>query len=255
MSEVRFERAGAVGRLVLDRPPQNRMGKQLVLDLTQAIHEAATSDIRVLLLRGAGPDFFDNVGGEQLALTLPLRRPHGRVVRCVRIGSLGPRPTTAESRSTSDVPSPIGCPCRGASSSITSPAGRRSPRSRGSAGTSRADAKSRPTPWAALEEAFAEDERAQAHGEPRWLPSDSQRRPGRTGVLPRATRDRFLPPTGSRGDLTDHRHRPLHPRRGDVRTRCPISVRSNRGIEVTARISATSKAGGAARARFHKHLP
>jgi enoyl-CoA hydratase/carnithine racemase len=63
MSEVRFERAGAVGRLVLDRPPQNRMGKQLVLDLTQAIHEAATSDIRVPLVRGAGPDFFDNVGG------------------------------------------------------------------------------------------------------------------------------------------------------------------------------------------------
>jgi hypothetical protein len=160
-------------------------------------------------------------------------RPHGRVVRCGRIGSLGPRPTTAESRSTSDVPCPIGGPCRGSSSSITSPAGRRSPRSRGSAGTSRADAKSRPTPWAALEEAFAEDERAQAHGEPIWLPSERQRRPGRTGVLPRATLDRFLPPTGSRGDLTDHRHRPLHPRRGDVRTRCSISVRSTRGIEVT----------------------
>src|SRR5437016_8796677 len=57
MSQVRFEREGPVGSIVLNHPPQNRIGHQMMLDLTDAVAEASVSDIRVLLVRGDGPDF------------------------------------------------------------------------------------------------------------------------------------------------------------------------------------------------------
>ncbi len=54
MSQVRFEREGPVGSIVLNHPPQNRIGHQMMLDLTDAVAEASVSDIRVLLVRGDG---------------------------------------------------------------------------------------------------------------------------------------------------------------------------------------------------------
>jgi enoyl-CoA hydratase/carnithine racemase len=62
MSQVRFEREGAVGSIVLNHPPQNRIGHQMMLDLTGAVAEASVSDIRVLLVRGDGSDF--SFGGD-----------------------------------------------------------------------------------------------------------------------------------------------------------------------------------------------
>ena len=62
MSQVRFEREGPVGSIVLNNPPQNRIGRQMMRDLIDAVAEASASDIRVLLVRGDGPDF--SFGGD-----------------------------------------------------------------------------------------------------------------------------------------------------------------------------------------------
>jgi len=62
MSQVRFEREGPIGSIILNHPPQNRIGHQMMLDLTAAVAEASVSDIRVLLVRGDGPNF--SFGGD-----------------------------------------------------------------------------------------------------------------------------------------------------------------------------------------------
>src|SRR5438270_10189800 len=62
MYQVRFEREGPVASIVLNHPPQNRIGHQMMLELTDAVAEASASDIRILLVRGDGPDFC--FGGE-----------------------------------------------------------------------------------------------------------------------------------------------------------------------------------------------
>lgn len=61
MGTVRFERVNALGRIVLTDPPFNFVGAQYTGDLTQAVHDAADSDIRALLIESEGPNF--SVGG------------------------------------------------------------------------------------------------------------------------------------------------------------------------------------------------
>ena len=97
MSQARFEREGPVGSIVLNHPPQNRIGHQMMLDLTDAVAEASASDIRVLLVRGDGPDFC--FGGD--VREWPDATPHGlrsftyRVNAAFRAIELLPIPTVA----------------------------------------------------------------------------------------------------------------------------------------------------------------
>lgn len=62
MTSIRFEREGAVGSIALANPPHNRIDAQYAVELAQAVEEAGRSDIRVLVVRGAGPHF--SFGGE-----------------------------------------------------------------------------------------------------------------------------------------------------------------------------------------------
>jgi enoyl-CoA hydratase/carnithine racemase len=62
MQTVRFEREGAVGRIVLANPPYNRLDLQFSECLRQAVHDASESDIRVLMIKAEGPHF--SFGGE-----------------------------------------------------------------------------------------------------------------------------------------------------------------------------------------------
>ena len=54
---VRFESDGDVGLIVLDDPPLNLFGRELVEDLMAAIEEAHASDIRALIVRAEGEVF------------------------------------------------------------------------------------------------------------------------------------------------------------------------------------------------------
>ena len=62
MRTIRFERQDAVGRIVLDNPPFNRLDLQFPESLRQAVHAASQSDIRVLVVQAEGPHF--SFGGE-----------------------------------------------------------------------------------------------------------------------------------------------------------------------------------------------
>ena len=62
MKSIRFERSGPVGAIVLANPPYNRLDVQYAACLRDAVHEASESDIRVLVVRGEGPNF--SLGGE-----------------------------------------------------------------------------------------------------------------------------------------------------------------------------------------------
>jgi enoyl-CoA hydratase/carnithine racemase len=57
---IRFEREGAIGTIVLADPP-NWLNIQFAESLRIAVHQASESDIRVLHIRAEGPDF--SVGG------------------------------------------------------------------------------------------------------------------------------------------------------------------------------------------------
>jgi enoyl-CoA hydratase/carnithine racemase len=57
MKTVRFERDGAVGRIVLANPPRNLIDVSFAESLREAVHEASESDIRALLIRAEGPNF------------------------------------------------------------------------------------------------------------------------------------------------------------------------------------------------------
>jgi enoyl-CoA hydratase/carnithine racemase len=59
---IRFERQGAVGRIVLANPPYNRLDLQFSECLRQAVHDASQSDVRVLVIEAEGPHF--SFGGE-----------------------------------------------------------------------------------------------------------------------------------------------------------------------------------------------
>ena len=62
MNTVRFDRDGAIGRIVLANPPFNRLDQQFSECLRQAVHDASESDIRVLVVQAEGPHF--SFGGE-----------------------------------------------------------------------------------------------------------------------------------------------------------------------------------------------
>jgi enoyl-CoA hydratase/carnithine racemase len=62
MQTIRFERADAVGRIVLANPPANHLDLRFSECLRQAVHDASQSDIRVLLVNAEGPNF--SLGGE-----------------------------------------------------------------------------------------------------------------------------------------------------------------------------------------------
>src|ERR1700752_1935856 len=62
MSKIRFERDGAVGNIVFDHPPFNRLDLRFSEAFRSAVHQASESDIRVLVVRSEGPHF--SFGGE-----------------------------------------------------------------------------------------------------------------------------------------------------------------------------------------------
>jgi enoyl-CoA hydratase/carnithine racemase len=59
---IQFEKSGPVGSITLANPPFNRIDLAFADDLRAAVHQAGTSDIRVLVVRGEGPNF--SFGGE-----------------------------------------------------------------------------------------------------------------------------------------------------------------------------------------------
>jgi enoyl-CoA hydratase/carnithine racemase len=61
VSAVRFEQDDGLGRIVLASPPFNFVSAQYNNDLIAAVHDAAESDIRALLIHAEGPNF--SVGG------------------------------------------------------------------------------------------------------------------------------------------------------------------------------------------------
>ena len=62
MTTIRFDRDGAVGRIVLAKPPQNYLDHRFCECLTTAVHEASESDVRVLMVCAEGPHF--SFGGD-----------------------------------------------------------------------------------------------------------------------------------------------------------------------------------------------
>src|SRR6202047_3702979 len=62
MTTVRFERDGAIGKIVLANPPFNRVDLRFAEALRAAVHEASACDIRVLVVGSEGPHF--SFGGE-----------------------------------------------------------------------------------------------------------------------------------------------------------------------------------------------
>lgn len=62
MATIRFERNGAIGRIILGNPPFNRLDGSYLKNLRIALHEASMSDIRVLAICAEGPNF--SLGGE-----------------------------------------------------------------------------------------------------------------------------------------------------------------------------------------------
>jgi enoyl-CoA hydratase/carnithine racemase len=57
MKTFRFERQGAIGRIVLANPPRNLLDRKFSECLRQAVHDASESDIRVLVVQTEGPHF------------------------------------------------------------------------------------------------------------------------------------------------------------------------------------------------------
>jgi enoyl-CoA hydratase/carnithine racemase len=62
MKSIRFERDDGIGSIVLANPPYNRLDVRFADCLSEAVHEASESDIRVLVVRAEGPNF--SFGGE-----------------------------------------------------------------------------------------------------------------------------------------------------------------------------------------------
>src|ERR1700755_2737994 len=62
MTTIRFERDGAIGKIVLADPPFNRVDLRFAETLRTAVHQASVSDIPVLGVRTEGPHF--SFGGE-----------------------------------------------------------------------------------------------------------------------------------------------------------------------------------------------
>ncbi|MFM0088809.1 enoyl-CoA hydratase/isomerase family protein [Paraburkholderia sediminicola] len=54
---VSYEKVGDVGVVTLQRPPQNRLTRQVFSDIGSSVRKLARAGIRALLIRGDGPDF------------------------------------------------------------------------------------------------------------------------------------------------------------------------------------------------------
>jgi enoyl-CoA hydratase/carnithine racemase len=80
MPKVRFARDGDVGILTLADPPLNLFGREVIADLHDVLDEAATADIRALVVRaegevftgGADVNMFVGLTGEQVERELDL---------------------------------------------------------------------------------------------------------------------------------------------------------------------------------------
>jgi enoyl-CoA hydratase/carnithine racemase len=62
MSQLDLSMEDGVATLVLDNPPQNRIGVELVAELAEAVRTIAAGPARAVLLRAEGPDF--SFGGD-----------------------------------------------------------------------------------------------------------------------------------------------------------------------------------------------
>src|SRR6266436_7494304 len=86
MPLVTFERNDRLGEIVLDNPPQNLYGAQLLDDLRAAVDEAAGSNIRALLLRAEGDDFS---AGAELEVFIGIDETQARKLSSTVIGLIG----------------------------------------------------------------------------------------------------------------------------------------------------------------------
>ena len=57
MPLVTFRQIDHLGEIVIDNPPQNLFGGELLTDLRTAVDDAAGSDVRAVLVRAEGDDF------------------------------------------------------------------------------------------------------------------------------------------------------------------------------------------------------
>src|ERR1700751_3568561 len=57
MPLVTFQQNDQLGEIVIDNPPQNLFGGELLADLGAAVEDAAASNIRAVLIRAEGTDF------------------------------------------------------------------------------------------------------------------------------------------------------------------------------------------------------
>ena len=57
MQSVRYERSGGVGHIVLCNPPNNLLNVEFYEQLREAIVNATSDDLRVVLVRAEGPNF------------------------------------------------------------------------------------------------------------------------------------------------------------------------------------------------------
>src|SRR5258708_9210576 len=92
-----FQQDDHLGEIVIDSPPQNLYGAQLLADLRAAVDEAAGSDIRALLLRAEGDDFS---AGAELAVFIGIDEAQARQLSSTVISLIGaiedlPVPTLA----------------------------------------------------------------------------------------------------------------------------------------------------------------
>jgi enoyl-CoA hydratase/carnithine racemase len=58
---VSFEQQGAIGHIVLDNPPENRINREFYAQLGRSARQAPRAGCRAVLIRSAGPDF--SLGG------------------------------------------------------------------------------------------------------------------------------------------------------------------------------------------------
>ena len=59
---VSFEQQGAIGHIVLDNPPENRINREFYAQLGRSARQALRAGCRAVLIRSAGPDF--SLGGD-----------------------------------------------------------------------------------------------------------------------------------------------------------------------------------------------
>ena len=75
MPHIKLTIDGAVASLSLDNPPQNRIGDEMINELSMAIDEIGASEARVLLVRAEGADF--SFGGHAVGVSILLERSAG----------------------------------------------------------------------------------------------------------------------------------------------------------------------------------